>query len=126
VSSIEELLRPPTKEEVLRALGQFAADVSAHYGARLRGLYLFGSRARGDHGPYSDADVAVVLDADGLNLDREKWTLVDLAFHPGFDIGVHISPWPFTLEDWGRAEEPSAASLIRNAKRDALALPELA
>lgn len=32
------------------------------YGARLRGVYLFGSRARGDGGPDSDLDVLVVLD----------------------------------------------------------------
>jgi predicted nucleotidyltransferase len=32
------------------------------YGPRLRGVYLFGSRARGDDGPDSDLDVLVVLD----------------------------------------------------------------
>src|SRR3989304_409697 len=32
------------------------------YGQRLRGVYLFGSRARGDHEPDSDVDVLIVLD----------------------------------------------------------------
>ena len=32
------------------------------YGQRLRGVYLFGSRARGDGDPDSDLDVLVVLD----------------------------------------------------------------
>ncbi len=32
------------------------------YGPRLRGVYLFGSRARGEGGPGSDLDVLVVLD----------------------------------------------------------------
>ncbi len=122
--TLEELLRPPTEEEVAAALTQFAADVRAHYGPRLHGVWLFGSRARGDHKPYSDADVAVILDAYGLDLRQEKWTLVDLAFDPGFDIGLHILPWPFAQGEWARADGPSAKPLMRNARRDALALLE--
>ncbi|NSW56829.1 MAG: nucleotidyltransferase domain-containing protein [Armatimonadetes bacterium] len=32
------------------------------YGPRLVGLYLYGSRARGDAGEDSDVDVALILD----------------------------------------------------------------
>jgi uncharacterized protein len=35
--------------------------VRAHYGDRLERIVLFGSRARGDHGPESDYDIAVFL-----------------------------------------------------------------
>lgn len=35
--------------------------VRAHYGDRIEAIVLFGSRARGDHGPESDYDVAVYL-----------------------------------------------------------------
>lgn len=35
--------------------------VRAHYGDRVEAIVLFGSRARGDHGPESDYDVAVFL-----------------------------------------------------------------
>jgi predicted nucleotidyltransferase len=32
------------------------------YGGRLQGVYLFGSRARGEGAPDSDVDILVVLD----------------------------------------------------------------
>lgn len=120
----EEILRPPTEEEVVRALRRFAAAVHRRHGERLRGVYLFGSRARGDHKPDSDADVAVVLDADGLDLRQEKWSLVDLAFEPGFEAGLHISPWPFAHSEWANADDVSARPLVRNARHEAFPIME--
>ena len=122
--TVDEIPRPPTKREVTRALQQFAADVRRRYGARVRGLYLFGSRARGDHKADSDIDVAVVLDAADLDLRQEKWVLVDLAFEPSFDLGLHISPWPFAHSEWENAERPSARPLLRNARREAFPIME--
>ena len=58
------LLAPAEDAVVAKALRDFALEVRRAYGDRLKGLYLFGSRARGDHTAESDADVAVVL-ADG-------------------------------------------------------------
>ena len=45
------------------ALETFRIRILNRFGGRLRGLVLFGSRARGDHRPDSDADVAVFLEA---------------------------------------------------------------
>ncbi|HEX8165096.1 MAG TPA: nucleotidyltransferase domain-containing protein [Beijerinckiaceae bacterium] len=59
----ERILRPPTEEEVQHALARFVTDVRRRYGSRLKGLYRVGSRARGDHHPHSDGDVAVILEA---------------------------------------------------------------
>jgi uncharacterized protein len=123
--AVDEIVRPPTDGEVTLALRQFAVDVRRRYGARLRGLYLFGSRARGDHKPDSDVDVAVILDAADLDLRKEKWVLVDLAFEPGFGLGLHISPWPFADSEWVRSEELAARPLVRNARREALPVMEL-
>jgi predicted nucleotidyltransferase len=45
-------------------LEKFRDQLKQHFGARLQSVILFGSQARGDAGPDSDVDVAVVL-ADG-------------------------------------------------------------
>ncbi len=45
------------------ALEAFRARILNRFGGKLRGLVLFGSRARGDHRPDSDADVVVFLEA---------------------------------------------------------------
>lgn len=124
MNNIEEIIRPPTEGEVARALRQFAAAVRQRYGDRLRGLYLFGSRARGDHKPDSDADVAVVLDAAGIDLRQAKWVLVELAFEPGFDSGLHISPWPIAHSEWATADRASTRPLVRNAWREAFPILE--
>ena len=42
-------------DEVKQGLGEL-------YGSRLRGLYLFGSYARGEEGSESDVDLLIVLD----------------------------------------------------------------
>ncbi len=60
------------------ALSMFADDVRPAYGDRLKGLMVFGSRARGDASPDSDLDVAVILAGD-VDLYGEKMVLADLA-----------------------------------------------
>ena len=48
--------------DVSESLSGLRGGLQMIYGPRLRGLYLFGSRARGDETPDSDLDVLVVLD----------------------------------------------------------------
>ena len=123
-AAIDEMLRPPTDAEVDHALLRFAADVRSHYGYRLEGLYLFGSRARGDHTPESDADVAVVL-RDG---DWEEWierrVLNGFAYEAGFDSGAVIQPWPFSDTQWIAGATMPATKLLGSARRDAVRVEE--
>jgi predicted nucleotidyltransferase len=119
---IEEWLRPPTQAEVELALVQFAANVRDHYGDRLKGIYLFGSRARGDHRPDSDADVAVVLqDGDWVSW-KERRALSRLAYEPSLESGLAIQAWPFSEQQWGRAESGPTAPVIEAARRESVAL----
>jgi uncharacterized protein len=97
-------------------LARVAAEMQRLYGARLEGLYLFGSRARGDHRPDSDYDIAVVLD----EIDDE-WhetnMLSDIAFDLLLETGHFVSLKPMTRE---RIEERTGFAY--NLRRDAVSL----
>ena len=51
-----------TREEVLRIVREFQRKLAELYSDRLKGVYLYGSYARGDARWDSDIDVAVVLE----------------------------------------------------------------
>lgn len=109
-----------TNEEAREILARFSRDVARHYGAALTGVYLFGSRARGDFQLESDADVAVVLRGDGLDFWREQRAITDIAYDYLLDTGLFIQPMPFSDSDW--AQPPDGDDLVRAAKRDGIPL----
>jgi hypothetical protein len=117
----DKRLAPPTDAVVADALATFANAVREYYGARLRGIHLFGSRARRNHRPDSDADVAVVL-ADG---DWAEWVerraLVGLAYPASLDSGLTIQAWPIPESAWRATESDRGghAGLVEAARRDA-------
>jgi len=114
--TVDDLLPPLSDIEVTRALDGFAQAVRAAYGDRLVGLYLFGSRARGDHRPDSDADVAVVLRGEIDDLWSEKARLIDLAIDTIVDTGLQVQPWPFADRVWQGSLTKLAASARAEAK----------
>jgi antitoxin ChpS len=117
--SLEEILRPPTEDEVRRALARFAQDARRHYGSRLKGLYLFGSRARGDHEPDSDADVAVILEDGPWKYRDERRALSDLTYDRLINDGVEIQTIPIAASEWTDPQSHHNPSLVRSMKRDA-------
>ena len=64
-----------SREEVLRIVREFRAELERVYGERLAGVYLYGSYARGDAHDDSDIDVAVVLDGPVNPSDERRRTL---------------------------------------------------
>jgi predicted nucleotidyltransferase len=119
---MEELLRPPSNEEVESALTQFAANVRQHYGSRLKGLYLFGSRARGDHRPDSDADVAVILAEGDWVAWEQRRVLNRLGYETSLESGLYIQAWPFSVGRWECADRNASRGLIEAARREAVPL----
>lgn len=103
------------------ALERFKSILSARYGPHLHGLYLFGSRARGDHRPDSDADIAVVLDAADDPIG-EQWSLIDLGYDILLDTGVPIQPWVLTQDRLNAPPDQSTRGLVGAIRREGVAL----
>lgn len=53
-----------TQMNVEQLLREIKSGMKALYGARLRGVYLYGSSARREQEPESDLDVLIVLEND--------------------------------------------------------------
>ena len=81
------------------------------YGERLKGVYLFGSYARGDFEEGSDLDVLVILD----NFERAPQELGftdDLLGDLSLEYLITISPVFMRETDWQIADKP----LLRNIR----------
>jgi hypothetical protein len=121
MSELGDLLAPPDEAAVAKSTAAYAEAVAMAYGPRLVGVFLFGSRARGDHRADSDVDLAVVLTRLEQSPVFEKMTLVDLGFDALTDAGVMIQPWPFTKAQWDGDELGGRfADLLAAARRDAV------
>ena len=101
-------------------LADFVRAVENAYGHRLAGVFLYGSRARGEHRADSDYDVGVVLDDEGVILWQEVNRLADLALDSLLSRGIEIQAVPFSASEW-RGQAP-ARELAREARRDAVPL----
>lgn len=102
------------------ALNGFRALLAKRYGDRLHGVVLFGSRARGDHRPDSDADVAVFIE-DSNDPIRDQMDIAGEAYHIFLDQGLLIQPWVFK----GSPERPDtsrAARLLQAVRKDGVRL----
>jgi antitoxin ChpS len=119
--SVEDLLNPPSDEEVGQVLLRFAKDVREHYGSGLAGLYLYGSRARAGHRPESDADLVVILSKD-FDFWREVGVLSDLSYDYLVDQGVCIDAKPVALLEWNDPSSHVNPSLVRAMRRDCKAI----
>jgi antitoxin ChpS len=113
---IEE--RPPTADEVHGALASYVAAVQKHYGKHVLGMVLFGSRARGDNRPDSDADIAIILENGDWRFWTEKRNLADLTYEAMMEFGVRLQPWPISQREWENPAEHHNTRLIEAMKRD--------
>jgi predicted nucleotidyltransferase len=112
-----DLLAPPDTTAVAKAIEIYASVLRERFGDRLKGVYLFGSRARGDFSPFSDVDVAVILD-DSSGQAFRVGPLSELAYDVFLKTGAEIQPWPFSEAEWIEPERSSSPRLVRAARRD--------
>ena len=86
------------------------------YGHRLRGVYLYGSYARGDYDAESDLDVLVVLD-DFASYGAEVDRTAELAAALSLQYAVSISQVFVREPDWLTGDSP----FLRNVRDEATA-----
>jgi uncharacterized protein len=114
-----DLLTSPDDEAVERAVQEFARAIERTYGERVKGIYLFGSRARGDHELESDADVAIVLANGDWRRWEETMRIADLEYDTIVATGAEPQGWPVSEREWLHPELHPNPSLVRAMRRDA-------
>lgn len=72
-----------------RLMEELKSGLAAIYGERLRGVYLYGSYARGEQDDESDVDVLTVLDevpSYGKEVDRTSMLVANLSLEYGISV----------------------------------------
>jgi predicted nucleotidyltransferase len=96
-------------------LAQLKSGLEALYAARLRGVYLYGSYARGEAGGESDADVLIVLDrldSYGAEIDRTSQLVSSLSLR----YGISVSRVFVSLRDW----EEGGGLFLANVREESI------
>lgn len=107
--------KPP--KHVAAALAELKAAFTELYGERLRGLYLFGSYARGDCREDSDVDVLLLLAGPinvGEEISRYNGSASEICLRYDLLIGIV----PTAEESFDRQIEP----LFQNVRREGVAV----
>jgi predicted nucleotidyltransferase len=110
-----KFLDPDTETAVRHFLARIPADI------RLDRAILFGSRARGEHRPDSDADVALILHERGDD-GKTLMMLAELAYYSYLDTGIMVQPVPIAVEDWLNPEAFPRPGFLRNVEREGIVL----
>lgn len=101
-------------EQIRHLLARLRERLEDTYGARLRGLYLYGSFARGNEDVESDVDVIIVLDridAYGVEVSRTSVIVSTLSLESGLSISrVFVSQ-----QDWTDRDSPFLANVREEA-----------
>ncbi len=105
---------PLTRKSVEAFLARIAGDYP------IVEAWLYGSRARGDARPDSDADVAVILSGSKGRALEVGPEMAGEAFDVLLETGVLVSPLPIWIEDWVDPSHHNNPWLIANIKREGL------
>ena len=106
--------------EIADLLAELKRRLERRFGDRFVALYLFGSRARGDHDPDSDVDVAVILDQTPPHPYEAKEEILDDTYELMLETGYYIQPWAIEV---GALDNPNlhpSPNISRAVLRDGL------
>ncbi len=127
ISRLAEKAAPPalSVRPVLDAKTERAARA---FLKRLEGKYpviegiLYGSRARGDHRPDSDADIAVILRGERGDRSKVAGDLAGIEFHVLMETGVMVQGLPLWEDELARPETFTNPALIETILREGVHL----
>ena len=105
-----------SQEELKQLLLELKSGMVSLYGNRLRGIYMYGSYARGDQDPESDLDILIVL----TNFERASIEIErtgELASTLSLKYGVSISRKFIFQTYWDEKD----SALLRNVRVEAIA-----
>jgi uncharacterized protein len=105
----------PVVREALQCLDRRLRE---RFGRDYVRLILFGSRARGDHTPDSDADVAVVMRIPIEDRWRLTCEIIDETYPILLDTGLYIEAWPLEERELGDPDKASNPALLGNILKD--------
>jgi predicted nucleotidyltransferase len=109
---MSQQIDPKTRSAITR----FSQLLSGHYD--IAGILLFGSRARGNHGPDSDADLAILLNGNPQRFLDTKLEMSDLAYDVLLETGINISPFPIWVEEWEHPESYANPAILQQIAAD--------
>ena len=94
------------ESKVLNILKELKIGLSRTYGDRLKGVFLFGSYARGEQDKESDFDVLVIIDEFSAGYGTEVTRTGQLTSDLSLKYGISISKVFLREKDWTQAENP--------------------
>lgn len=81
---------------------------------------LFGSRARGNFGTDSDADLAVLLSGPKGHFMSAVTQMSDASFDVMLDTGIIVEALPIWIDEWENQNQYSNPDIIRHIKHDGI------
>jgi DNA invertase Pin-like site-specific DNA recombinase/predicted nucleotidyltransferase len=113
-------VRPALDGETERAARVFLQRLEGKY--PLVEALVYGSRARGDHRPDSDADLAVILEGEKGDRYEVSGDMAGIAFDVLLETGILVQALPLWEAELKQPERFSNPALIANIKREGLRL----
>lgn len=101
-----------SREEVLQIVHELRDKLANLYGERLRGVYLYGSYARGEAGEDSDIDVAIVL-ASPVDARKETHRVIPLFSDLSLRENCLLVPFFLTEEEYRAAPYAVHRNIVR-------------
>jgi len=88
------------------------AVISKHYD--VVHAVIFGSRARGDHYPDSDLDIALLLPGVRKKFIDVALDMTEMTYDILLETGIRIDPLPIWMNEWEHPENYSNPALLDN------------